>query len=145
VLDGLFEWERGRTGSEAVAVARQRGEEYLLARGLFRRRSTKQIIDPRFTMFSFPTRWYYDVLRGLDYFRSTGAAPDGRWAEAIDLIAAKRDEEGRWPLENTHQGPTHFEMEGPDGFPSRWITLRALRILRWADSDAALASSGASG
>jgi hypothetical protein len=134
VLEGLLEWEHGGGSSEAVAAARRGGEEYLLERGLFHRRSTGRVIDPRFTMFSFPTRWYYDVLRGLDYFRSTGAAPDGRCAEAIALVADKRDEEGRWPLENTHQGPTHFEMEGPDGFPSRWNTLRALRVLRWADS-----------
>jgi hypothetical protein len=135
VLEGLIEWERAGGSSDTVAAARRRGEEYLLERSLFRRRSTGQVIDPRFTMFSFPTRWYYDVLRGLNYFRSTGAVPDGRCAEAIALVAAKRDEEGRWPLENTHQGPTHFEMEGPDGFPSRWNTLRALRVLRWADGN----------
>jgi hypothetical protein len=145
VLEGLLAWERAEGPSEEVAAARRRGEEYLLERGLFRRRSTGQVIDPRFTMFSFPTRWYYDVLRGLDYFRSTGAAPDGRCAEAIAIVAGKCDEEGRWPLENTHQGPTHFEMEGPDGFPSRWNTLRALRVLRWAGSNAELGSSRASG
>ena len=92
------------------------------------------MIDARFTMFSFPTRWYYDALRGLDYLRSTGQPPDERCAEAIALVADKRDEDGYWPLENTHQGPTHFAMEGPDGFTSRWNTLRALRVLRWADS-----------
>jgi hypothetical protein len=97
-----------------------------------RARSTGQIIDPRFTIFSFPTYWYYDVLRGLDYFRSTGAVFGERCADAIDLVTSKRDAEGRWPLENTHQGPTHLEMEGPDGFPSRWNTLRAMRVLNWA-------------
>jgi hypothetical protein len=96
-------------------------------------------------MFSFPTRWYYDVLRGLDYFRSTDADPDERCAEAIDLVAGKGSAEGRWPLENTHQGPTHFRMEGPDGLPSRWNTLRALRVLRWAGANADLASHPASG
>jgi hypothetical protein len=99
---------------------------------LFRSRSTGQIIDPRFTMFSFPARWYYDVLRALDYFRSTGAGPDDRCSEAVDLVAGKRDDQGRWPLENTHEGPTHFELEGPEGFPSRGNTLRAQRVLRWA-------------
>jgi hypothetical protein len=132
VLEGLLEWERPGRSSEAVAAARHRGEEYLLGRGLFRRRSTGQVIDPRFTMFSFPTYWYYDVLRGLDYFRLTGVAPDGRYADAIALVAGKRGEEGRWPVENAHQGPTHFQMEGPEGFASRWNTLRALRVLRWA-------------
>jgi hypothetical protein len=133
VLEGLLAWEHAGGSSAAVAAARRGGEEYLLARGLFRRRSNGQIADPRFTMFSFPTRWYYDVLRALDYFRSTGSEPDERLAEAIALVADKRGEDDRWPLENTHQGPTHFEMEGPaDGVPSRWNTLRALRVLRWA-------------
>jgi hypothetical protein len=132
VLEGLLEWEQRAGSSEEAAATRRRGEEYLLERGLFRSRSTGQVIDPRFTLFSFPPRWYYDVLRGLDYFRSTGAALDDRCAEAVELVAGKGDEQGRWPLENTHQGPTHFEMEGPDGFPSRWNTLRALRVLRWA-------------
>jgi hypothetical protein len=134
VLEGLLGWEHAGGSSGAVLAARAGGEEYLLERGLFRARSTGQVIDPRFTMFSFPTRWYYDVLRGLDYFRSTGAALDDRCAEAIDLVVGKRDVAGRWPLENTHQGPTPFEMEGPDGFPSRWNTLRALRVLDWAGS-----------
>ncbi len=134
VLEGLLEWEHAGGSSEVVAAARSKGEEYLLERGLFRARSTGQIIDPRFTMFSFPTRWYYDVLRGLDYLRLTGAALDDRSVEAIDLVAAKRDGTGRWPLENTHQGPTHFEMEGPEGFPSRWNTLRAIRVLDLAGS-----------
>jgi len=132
VLEGLQSWEHASRSSQEVVAARLRGEEYLLERGLFRARSSRQIIDPRFTMFSFPPRWYYDLLRGLDHFRSTGAAFDDRCDEAIDLVAAKRDDEGRWPLENTHQGPTHFRMEGPDGVPSRWNTLRAIRVLGWA-------------
>ncbi|MDX1467781.1 MAG: hypothetical protein R3258_00415 [Acidimicrobiia bacterium] len=134
VLEGLAAWEQAGGSSDVVRAARLRGEEYLLERGLFRARSTNQVVDPRFTMFSFPTRWYYDVLRGLEYFRSTGAVVDDRCAEAIDLVAKKRDAAGRWPLENTHQGPTHFEMEGPDGFPSRWNTMRATRVLDWATS-----------
>ena len=134
MLEGLLSWERAGGSSREVMAARSRSEEYLLERRLFRGRSTSQVIDPRFTMFSFPARWYYDVLRGLDYFRSTGAGPDDRCAEAIDLVVSKRDVAGRWPLENTHQGPTHFEMEGPDGFPSRWNTLRAMRVLDWAGS-----------
>jgi hypothetical protein len=132
VLEGLLSWERAGGSSAEVAAARSRSEDYLLERGLLRGRATRQIMDPRFTMFSFPCRWYYDVLRGLDYFRSTGADFDVRCNEAIDLVVSKRDDAGRWLLENTHQGPTHFEMEGPDGFPSRWNTLRAMRVLNWA-------------
>src|SRR5262249_29450964 len=108
VLEGLLEWERAGGSSNAAAAARRSGEGYLLDRGLFRRRSNGEVADPRFTMFSFPTRWYHDVLRGLDYFRATGGPPDGRCGEAIALVAGRRDANGRWPLENTHQGPTHF-------------------------------------
>lgn len=135
-LDGLLAWELSTGATEPVTAARTRGEAYLLDRGLMRRRSDGGLIDPRFTMFSFPPHWYYDVLRGLDYFRLASPAPDDRLSEALDLVIAKRDVEGRCPLENTHQGPMHLEMDGPDGFPSRWNTLRALRVLRWADSDA---------
>lgn len=132
VLEGLLAWEQAGGSSSAVSAARTRGEAYLLGRRLFRRRTSGEVADPRFTMLSFPAYWYYDVLRALDYFRSTGATVDDRCADALDLVAGKRDPDGRWPLENVHQGPTHFEMEGPEGFPSRWNTLRALRVLRWA-------------
>lgn len=135
VLEGLLEWERAGGSSTDVASARHRGDEYLLERRLMRHRSTGTIADPRFTMFAFPTWWYYDVLRALEYFRAAGEPPDRRMDEAVALVSGKRDENGRWPLENTHQGPTHFEMDGPaDGFPSRWNTLRALRVLRWAEA-----------
>jgi hypothetical protein len=132
VLEGLLAWEQAQGSPEAIESARSSGEDYILERGLFRTLSTREVIDPRFTMFSYPTRWYYDVLRGLEYFRSTGAPFDRRCAEALDLVEGKRDDAGRWPLENVHQGPTHFEMEGPEGFPSRWNTLRAMRVLEWA-------------
>ena len=144
VLEGLLEWERARGSSPALAVARRRGEDYLLDRKLMRRRSNGQLADPRFTMFSYPAYWYYDVLRALDYFRASGAKPDERFTEAIALVAAKRDGDGRWTLENTHQGPTHFTMDGPaEGFPSRWNTLRALRVLRWCDVITATSAAGA--
>lgn len=132
VLEGLLTWEHASGSLEDVTGARTGGEEYLLERGLMRTRSTGKIIDPRFTMFSFPAYWYYDVLRGLDYFRSTGAAFDERCTEAIDLVMSKRGTDGRWPLENIHQGPTHLEMEGAENDPSRWNTLRAMRVLNWA-------------
>jgi hypothetical protein len=137
VLEGLLEYETSGQGSEEVVPARLRAEEYLLDRGLFRSKSTGRVVDPRFTMISFPVRWYYDVLRGLDYFRL--ARPyDERCAEAVQILVAKEDGEGRWPLENRHQGPTHFRVDGPEGGPSRWNTLRALRVLDWADAHSAV-------
>jgi hypothetical protein len=131
VLEGLLAHERAIGGSAASIAARRRGEEYLLQRKLFRRKSTGEVVDPAYLQFSFPTRWHYDVLRGLDYFRSAGDPPDARVDEAIDLLRSKQQEDGTWLLENTHPGAVHFALEGGDGRPSRWNTLRALRVLRW--------------
>jgi len=131
VLDGLLEYERATGGSPQLTAARLRGQEYLLERRLLRRLSTGEVIDPAFTQFSYPTYWHYDVLRGLDYLREAGAAPEERVIEAIDLVKSKRDADGRWPLENPHPGRLHFAMDEGEGRSSRWNTLRAMRVLRW--------------
>jgi hypothetical protein len=133
VLEGLLEYETAAGPRPQVTAARLRGQEYLLERRLFRSRSTGQVINPAWTQISFPTRWHYDILWGLDYLRRAGVEPDDRTAEAVDVIANKRDRLGRWPLENPHPGAVHFDMEGSPGEPSRWTTLRALCVLRWAD------------
>jgi hypothetical protein len=133
VLEGLLAHERATGGSTESIAARRRGEEYLLERKLLRRKSTGEIVKPAWLQFSFPTRWHYDVLRALDYFRSAGDAPDSRIAEAIELLRSKQQPDGAWLLENTHPGKVHFALEDGDGRPSRWNTLRALRVLRWHD------------
>lgn len=140
VLEGLLEYETAKGPRPDVTAARLRGQEYLLERRLCRSLSTGEIIGTdrktrtgaTWTQISFPTRWHYDILWGLDYLRRARVAADERTAEAIDLVRKKRDEHGRWPLENPHPGPVHFEMEGRAGEPSRWNTLRALRVLHWA-------------
>ena len=131
VLEGLLEYEKAKGATTTVTGARLRGQEYLLKRRMFRSLSTGEVIDPDWTQFSFPTRWHYDVLWGLDYLRRAGFEPDQRIAEAIDLVEKKRDERGRWPLENPHAGLVHFDMEDGAGKPSRWNTFRALRVLDW--------------
>ncbi len=131
VLEGLLAHERATGGSKESIRSRQRGEEYLLERRLLRRRSTGEIVKPAWLQFSFPTHWYYDALRGLEYFRTVGDAPDPRMDEAISLLRSKRQPDGTWLLENTHPGKVHFTLEDGDGRPSRWNTLRALRVLRW--------------
>lgn len=83
---------------------------------------------------SFPVRWHYDVLRALDYFRASGAPPDPRMTEAIDIVRSTRQSDGRWLLENSHPGAVHFELEDGDDRPSRWNTLRAMRVLAWYDN-----------
>jgi hypothetical protein len=136
VLEGLLAHERATGGSPESVAARRRGEEYLLERKLMRRKSTGAIVDAAWLQFSFPTRWRYDVLRALDYFRSAGGVPDARLSEAVDLVRSKQQSDGTWLLENTHPGKVHFALEDGDGRPSRWNTLRAMRVLQWYDRGA---------
>ena len=137
VLEGLLAHERATGGSRESIVARRRGEEYLLDRKLFRRKSTGEVVNPAWLEFSFPVRWQYDMLRALEYFRAVGDAPDPRIEEAIALLRSKQRPDGSWVLENTHPGKVHFALEDGDGQPSRWITLRAMRVLNWYDRSAA--------
>jgi hypothetical protein len=131
VLEGLLAYEKATGAAPAVTEARLRAEEYLLERRMFRSRSSGEVIDPDWLLFSFPPVWHYDVLRGLDYLRSANVQPDERVAEAVALVAKKQDEDGRWPLENPHLDRVVLKMEGEAGQPSRWNTLRALRVLDW--------------
>ncbi|MHB8220399.1 MAG: hypothetical protein ACYDHU_08790 [Acidimicrobiales bacterium] len=144
VLDGLLAYEQATGGTAESVAARRRGEEYLLKRRLFRRLTTGEVVDPDWLRFSFPTQWHYDVLRGLDHFRAVGGVPDPRLAEAISLVGDKRQADGRWLLENTHRGSVHFAMDAGDGRPSRWNTLRALRVLNWYEKDVRLSRAAAS-
>ena len=137
VLEALLEYELAGGIRAEVTRARLRGQEYLLERHLLRRLTTGEVIerdrkgDTVWTRFSFPTWWHYDVLRGLEYLRRAGATPDERVAEAIDLVESKRDSDGRWPLESQHPGVMPVELDEGEGRPSRWNTLRALRVLDW--------------
>jgi hypothetical protein len=133
VLEGLLQYERVSGGNTNVRTARGRGQEYLLERRMLRSLSTGEVINRAWLKFSYPTYWHYDVLRGLDYLRDAEVRPDGRVAEAIELVESKPGAEGRWPLENRHPGRLHFEMDEGEGRPSRWNTLRAMRVLKWYD------------
>jgi hypothetical protein len=131
VLEGLLEFERATGGSPAVKAARERGQEYLLERRLLRRLSDGKIIDPDFSQFSYEAGWRYDILRGLDYFRAAATSPDSRMAEAIEIIKSKRDTKGRWALGAVHPNEVIAEPGVTEGKPSRWNTLRAMRVLAW--------------
>ncbi len=133
VLEGLLEYERATGSTPALTAARERGQAYLLERRMLRRRSTGAVIDPTWTQFSYPAGYHYDLLRGLDYLRSARVVPDKRVAEAISIVQSKRDSDGRWDLENPHPGELNFAMDESKGKPSRWNTLRAMRVLRWCD------------
>jgi hypothetical protein len=148
VLEALLEYERFANNAPEVTIARARGEEYLLERHLFRRKSTGEAIEhdrkggASWWRFAFPTWWHYDVLRALEHLRRAGAAPDRRAAEAIDRVAAKRDPDGRWPLETRYAGRMPVEMDDGVGRPSRWNTLRALRVLNWWEGAGAARQQG---
>jgi hypothetical protein len=131
VLEGLLGYERAGRRSAALTKARKRAENYLLERRMFRSLRTGEVINKRWLRFSFPTFWHYDVLRGLDYLRNAGIKPDSRVREAIEILMARRHQNGRWPLNLLHPEQIPLEMETGVGRASRWNTLRALRVLRW--------------
>ena len=137
VLEALFEYELRFGRTPEITAARLRGQEYLLERRLFRRRSTGEVIErdrksgTTWTRFAFPTWWHYDVLRGLEYLRRASVVPDERVTEAIDLVRSKGDDDGRWPLETRYPGVMPVQIDDGEGRPSRWNTLRALRVLNW--------------
>jgi hypothetical protein len=135
VLEGLLEYERATGGTPESRQARQSGEEFLLERSLFRRLSTGEPADEQFLRFLHPNRWRYDILRALDYVRSaatlTGARPDPRLSEAVDHVRSRRLEDGTWPLDLSPPGRVWFDVDDGAGQPSRWVTLRAMRVLSW--------------
>jgi hypothetical protein len=135
VLEGLRYYELHRRRElPAIGDAQRRGREFLLVHRLFRSHRTGRVIKPVFTRFAFPPRWHYDILRALDYFQSVGAPRDQRLADAIDIVRRSRRADGRWLLQHSHNGKTYFDLERL-GSPSRWNTLRALRVLKWWESD----------
>lgn len=133
VLEGLLEYERSVGSAPEIAAARWRGEEYLLKRSLFRRLSTGDVANPAFLKFAFPPRYHYDVLRALDYFRDAGLQPDVRVGDAVRVVESRRQADGRWLLDDAHEEALALTFGESVGEPSRWNTLRALRVLRWCE------------
>jgi hypothetical protein len=131
VLEGLLEYERAVGSAPEIVAARRRGEEYLLKRFLFRRLSTGEVASPEFLKLAFPPRYHYDVLRALDYFRGAGVQPDARMSDAVSLVESKSQTDGRWLLEASYDEALALPFGESVGEPSRWNTLRALRVLRW--------------
>src|SRR5215813_4120299 len=134
VLEGLFEYERAVGAAPKITAARRRGEEYLLERGLFRRRSTGEVANRDFLQLAFPPRYHYDVLRALDYFKNADAlnhGPDPRMSHAVHCVESKRQADGRWLLDRAYDEALALQVAERVGEPSRWNTLRALRVLDW--------------
>jgi hypothetical protein len=131
VLEGLLEYERAAGATPEMTAARRRGEEYLLERRLFRRLSTGKVASSAFLEFAYPPRYEYDVLRALDYFRAAGVRLDPRMGEALEVVKSRRQADGRWRLDRSHEEALAFPFGEAVGQPSQWNTLRALRVLRW--------------
>ena len=141
VLEALLECEHANGADPRITAARHRGEKYLLERRLFRRQSTGEVIEhdrksrASWLRFAFPTWWHYDVLRALDYLRAANVPPDPRLEEPIALVESSCGDDGRWPLGQRYPGAMLVELDAGEGQPSRWITLRAMRTLRWYRGD----------
>ena len=133
VLEGLWEYEKTTPCQSAkIKESRDQAVEFLLQHRLYKSDKTGKTVDEKMTRFAFPPRWRYDVMRALDFLQEIKAHKDKRFKEAIDLLIKKRTKEGYWRLQGKHSGRVFFDMEIPGG-PSRWNTLRALRILKWWD------------
>ncbi len=130
VMEGLLAAERTGVVLAGSAEARMRAQEYLLDRSMFRSLSTGEPINPEWSLFAYPYSWHYDVLRGLEHLRNAGVAPDERAADAIALVESRRSDDGTWPRDAVSSERVRYAMEEV-GAPSRWNTLRALRVIDW--------------
>jgi hypothetical protein len=130
-LDALLSYERAQ-GGVAVADAMSKGRQFFLEHSLYRSHRTGGIVHPAFTRFPFPPQWHFDVLRGLEHFRESKSPPDGRLADAVDRVGSARRADGTWPTYSAYPGRQWFALE--DRGPSRWTTLRAIRVLDWWES-----------
>ncbi len=130
VLEGILEYEtngytyRLHDLQRAAAEAR----EFMLIHKLFRSHKTGLIIKPEFLKLCYPCRWHYDILKAMDYFFSARIKYDPRMNDALDNITKKRTVAENWKLAAAYPGQIHFKMEKA-GEPSRWNTLRAMRVL----------------
>lgn len=131
VLEGILEYAKNgyRYRLERLQESAHKSRTFLLQHRLFRSDRTGNIIDKKMLMLSYPSRWKYDILRALDYFQSAGINYDPRMHDALDILKKKRRKDNKWPVQAKHPGQTHFDMEKTGG-PSRWNTLRALRVLK---------------
>ena len=131
VLEGILEYAgNGNTYElDELQESADKARTFLLQHRLFRSDRSGKIIDRRMLMLSYPSRWRYDLLRALDYFHFAGVNYDPRMQDALDILNKKRRKDNKWPVQARHPGQTHFEMEKTGG-PSRWNTLRAMRVLQ---------------
>jgi hypothetical protein len=136
-LKGLLAHELDTGGSDQLRAARRRGEEYLLERRLTRRLSDGEPVGRWVGYFAYPFRWVYTALNATDYVRTAalldGVPPDPRLADAVEVVRAARQADGRWLQERRYAGEAWFEVDVPPGEPSPWLTFVGTRVLAWWD------------
>jgi len=129
ILEGLGQFRASVPGHipSELESAEDKAIAFLLFNRLF-------VDDPdkRFRKLSYPYRYRYDLLRVLEYFASQHIPYDPRMQPALEWLQAKQKKDGLWYLENQHKGNVHFQMEEV-GKPSRFVTLKALSILKHFD------------
>lgn len=79
--------------------------------------------------FGFPVFYVTDLLQLVEPLVRLGYGSDPRLVKSFDIILAKQDDQGRWPLEYDYTGKTWVDF-GPKKQPNKWVTLRALRVLQ---------------
>jgi hypothetical protein len=130
-LEGLYEYQcMYPKKKRQITQVRERGHEFLLAHRLYKSHRTGKVFDAKMTTMTFPQRWRYDFIRALDYFRVCDAPRDERMCGGIELLQRKQNKDGLWSLNSGMSGRKYFDLEVA-GQPSRWNTLRALRVLNW--------------
>jgi hypothetical protein len=86
-------------------------------------------ISPLWFRFGFPLAYASDILLNLEALAGAGCAGDPRLNDAIGFVLSKQDERGRWIMEQGYRGRMWADIE-KRGRPSKWVTLRALRLLK---------------
>jgi len=131
VCEGITEYTRNGYCYRLPELqkAELESREFMLQHRLFKSDKSGEIIDSRFTRLPYPSRWRYDNLRALDYFRLAGVNYDSRMDDAIEILQKKQRKDGKWPLQAKHPGRSHFEMEKAVE-ASKWNTLRVMRMFK---------------
>ena len=130
VLEGLLEYKNVFDyKKEEVISMEKEAHEFLLQHRLYKSDKTGEVIDKKFTYLSFPPRWYYDILRVLEYFYFYEKDYDERMEDALQLLLKKKNKACKWPLQGRHSGKEFFKLEG-NTRESKINTLRAIRVLK---------------
>ncbi|MBM3130783.1 MAG: nitrogen fixation protein NifH [Chloroflexi bacterium] len=119
---------QSRQVKKATAIA----IEFLLSRDLAKADYPyRGRISGEWFKFGFPLSYTSDVLEALLALAQAGQARDPRLQNAIAFVLSKRDADGRWALKHTLSTKVRVTGE-KKGEPSKWVTLRALRVLKAA-------------